>query len=465
MNLIDNRIRAVINDFNMFNCEISPPCGGITHPGTRVVVGLSGGADSIVLIHYLKYALTCNVFACHINHNLRGAESVRDMEFVKEFCSKHSIELFIKEADVFSYAKENFLTVEESGREIRYDFFAQIKKKTDACYIATAHTLSDNAETLLLNLTRGTALSGLCGIPAVRDDIIRPLLYCTRADIEDYCKENKLDYVTDSTNSQDIYSRNNIRNNVIPVLKQINPAFEAAVLRTVATLKNDNSYLEKLSQELFLRCMADDNSCNKYNITPLKNMDIALLHRVAGKILEECGVAKSYDLICRLCGIISLSKGKINIAKNVYAEVSQSILTVGEEKKPLPYFEDELLLGKYTTKSGEIYMISKYDIQTFDYTKKVYKNLLYIVLDYDKIVGKIFIRQKKAADEINFVNRNGNKKLKKLFIDAKLTPFEKSKTLVLADEASIIGVYGFGVAQRVAIDENTKTILRIEKLK
>ncbi len=443
-----NQIDRAINDFNMLK------------KSGKIIVGLSGGADSVTLIHYLKFGLNREVIACHINHNLRGEESIRDMQFVVEFCKINNIQLFIKDADVRDYAVKNSLTIEEAGRAIRYDFFHEILLSQNADYIATAHTLSDNTETVLLNLTRGTGLSGLCGIPPVRGNIIRPLIYCTRQDIEDYCANNNLRYVIDSTNKDSNYSRNNIRNNVIPVLKQINESFETAILRNVKILRNDQDCLQQLAKVVFDDC----KEVSGYKVDRILSEHEAIRNRVISMILDENAIQKSADLILNIDGIIKATKGKINVAPKKFIEVNNNLLKVTIEKNPIDYFEDELKMGEYISKAGEKYKISKCEIKNIDFTKKVYRNLLYILLDYDKIKGTAIIRQRKQFDTIEFENRAGTRTLKKLFIEQKLSAYEKSKTLVFADDDGLIAVFSLGVSKRVAVDEKTKTVLLIEKV-
>ena len=195
-------------------------------PGAAVIAAVSGGADSMAMLLFLmkiseRYSLSLTV--AHVNHGLRGEEARRDEEYVRSFCEKNSLRFEVLHADVATLAKQSGETCEECGRRVRYEFFESIDKNAK---IATAHTASDNAETMLFNLARGSSLKGLCGIPPVRGNIIRPLIFCTREDIEVFCRENSLDFVTDSTNLTLDYSRNKIRHIAVPALKEINSAFE-----------------------------------------------------------------------------------------------------------------------------------------------------------------------------------------------------------------------------------------------
>ena len=197
--------------------------------GDRVIVGLSGGADSVALLCVLlelKDELGITLSAVHINHCLRGAESDSDELFCQKLCAEKEIDFTAHRIDVKSYCEQNKIGTEEGARALRYSIF---EAADPTAKIATAHTLSDNVETVIMNLARGSALDGLCGIPPVRGRIIRPIIDCSRSDVEAFLAKLGQSYVTDSTNLTDDYSRNRVRHNVIPILKQLNPELERSV--------------------------------------------------------------------------------------------------------------------------------------------------------------------------------------------------------------------------------------------
>nr|MBR2040323.1 tRNA lysidine(34) synthetase TilS [Clostridia bacterium] len=212
--------------------------------GDVVTVALSGGADSVALLYalnQLKNDLGITLKAVHLNHQIRGDEALRDESFVKDFCDSLNIELICERIDVPQFAKSNNLSLETAARKARYNLFERVNEGA----IATAHTASDNLETLLLNLARGTSLDGLCGIPVKRDYIVRPIISATREDIENYCKDNNLKFVTDSTNLTDDYTRNKIRHKIVPVLKEINPKAELSALKTSKSLTEASAFLKQ----------------------------------------------------------------------------------------------------------------------------------------------------------------------------------------------------------------------------
>ena len=223
--------------------------------GDKIVVGVSGGPDSISLLHLLikykeKWGYT--LVAAHVNHLIRE-DSTDDEQFVENYCSKNGIEFYAKRFDVEKFAQENKLSVEDAGRKIRYDFFEEIKTTTNANKIAIAHNKNDNAETFLLNLIRGAGLKGLEGIRAFepKRNIIRPLIDVEKKDIIDFCEKEKLDPRIDSTNSQNIYRRNLIRNKILPELSEINPNIVQTLARTADIIYEENKFIEEVGEVLY----------------------------------------------------------------------------------------------------------------------------------------------------------------------------------------------------------------------
>ncbi len=197
--------------------------------GEKVIVTCSGGADSIFLLHILnKLGFDCVV--AHCNFHLRGEESDRDEKFVREFCEKENLTLLVKHFDTKKYAAENKLSIEMAARELRYTWFEKVREEHNAQAIAVAHHSDDSIETILLNMLRGTGLRGICGIRPRNEFVVRPLLCVNRKEIEDYLSEQGIGYITDSTNLENEYTRNKIRNIVMPILREINPQIDSVML-------------------------------------------------------------------------------------------------------------------------------------------------------------------------------------------------------------------------------------------
>ncbi len=409
----------------------------------HVTVALSGGADSMALLCVLcelKDELKLEkISAAHFNHEIRGDEALRDQSFVTDYCKQNGIELFIGSADVPQFAKDQGLSLELAARKLRYDFFESL----DTDFIATAHTTSDNIETVLFNITRGTALSGLCGIPVKRDRYIRPLILCTRDDVESYCKKNNINYVTDSTNLCDDYTRNKIRHNVVPVLKDINTSVENTVSRMTAALREDDDFISGIAQSEYDKLICDDG---------LKLNDFSTLHpAIAKRILTK--YCSSLDIEVDNYHInaiydICLKGGKISISGENVAYKNNSILKLEKVNKPIENIDFKVDIQKQSN-------------NLFENNKKVHNLLLKNVLDCDKIVGQLVLRSRQSGDKIRLKNKNCTKTLKKLFCEYKI-PLELRKNLpVLADSEGVVWIYEIGVAERVAADECSKNIYKI----
>ena len=301
---------------------------GMLEKGGSVIAAVSGGADSIALLHALfsmRNELGITVFACHINHNLRGAESMRDEQFVRDFCEKNEIPLTVYSIDIKAEKHES---VEEKARKMRYECFERLCSELNA-KLATAHTASDNAETVFINILRGTGTKGLGGIPPVRGNIIRPLIRCTREDIEKYCKENGLQYVTDSTNLSDDYTRNKLRHRLIPLLQEFNPSLFEAVSRMTSAVYDDNALLDEIAAKAKENARTENGfSCEK--LTELKR---PVLCRVISSVLSENGIEPSALRINECAEIIIAKKGKINLCRNKFALVRKKIFRISYEEQ------------------------------------------------------------------------------------------------------------------------------------
>lgn len=289
----------------------------------KIIVGLSGGADSIVLLHLLL-KLEFEVKACHINHLLRGEESERDQAFVEKVCKEWDVPLDIHRIDVKSLVNKH-MSIEQTARNARYEVFSSYKN----CKIATAHNTNDNAETILINLTRGTGSKGLCGIPIKRGSIIRPLLFVSRDEIEKYCSVNKIAFVTDSTNLEDDYTRNKIRKNVIPQFCEINPSFLSTINRMSRNLTEENLYLDNLAKELALKAKLADG----YDVFVLKTADDVVIKRFILREFAKNNIEPNSIATKTALEMIKNESGKANIAKNYFIQVKNRNFHIFFEKQ------------------------------------------------------------------------------------------------------------------------------------
>ena len=404
---------------------------------SSVVVALSGGADSMSLLyalHSLRNELGITVSAAHLNHNIRGEEALRDQEFVKKQCDKLGVELFCETANVPKFAKENGQSIELAARNVRYAFLERVAGDS---LVATAHTASDNLETILFNLTRGSAAKGLCGIPVKRGIFIRPMLYATRDDVESYCKENDIPYVTDSTNLCDDYARNKIRHNVIPTLKQLNLKVETSVLKTAEAIREDNFALNNLSAE-FLR---DNLKDQKLNLEKFNGLETAVKKRVIISFVNSVCPDVSLEAI-HISKILEISSngGSTNIPNDLKISNNRGFLSLGSQKtseKP------------------------KFKVEITEIAQNVNNLFLNNAIDCDKIIGNLVERTRMSGDSMRISGRGCTKSLNKLFNEAGILKEERDYIPVLADDNGPVWVYGIGIAGRCAVSDSTKRIYKI----
>lgn len=429
-----------------------------------VVVGLSGGADSVALTHMLKFQKekNINVIACHLNHNLRGQESIRDCNFVKDICNKWHIQLIVEEVNLKELSLKTGKGLEECGRDCRYDLFERVRAQYNAQYIATAHTLSDNLETILFNMSRGCGLNGLCGIPTTRGKIVRPILNLTRNDIEDYCKKNNLEYVVDSTNLTLDYTRNKIRHIIIPELRNINSNLEGNVSRLVKSIKEDLDFIESETIKQYELCRFKNNSLNLSNFF---NLHKSIQKRIILMFLSNNNLEISEKYVSSILSIIYSKYGKFNIAKNKFIVFKDNILSLNiVDDKQIKQVYQSLEDGVFESNTGINYKINTLDTYTFKSFNKIYKNMFDISIDCGKIIGSVIIRNRLPKDEIKLSDKVPTKSLKKIYQEKHIDKEYRKKLFVLSDDMGVIAVEGIGVAHRVKCDENTKTAIRITQI-
>ena len=419
--------------------------------GAKVLCAVSGGADSMCLLHYLSSnaeKLGISVAAAHFNHRLRGDEADRDQHFVEQWCAENGIECVAGSADVKAFAGENALGIEEAAREKRYAFLFEAAEKLGCTAIATAHNSDDNAETMLLNLVRGSGAKGLCAIPPVRDKLIRPLLDTSRAEIEAYLEEHKVPHIEDSSNAHDDYTRNVLRHKVMPVLREINPSFSAAVSRTAELLRADEEYLGELAQNF----VSEHFQNNSLPAAELKALPTAVASRVLRLVCGKGLTAQQTEAVLALLDSEGLAHTDIH-GMRVTHDCGR--LYFGQKKDKLP--ETKLKEGTHTE-------LPEYGL-TINTEKsassgEVFKSFNTFCFNYESICGTISLTSRRDGDKIRLSGRGCTKSLKDLFSEAKMPQAERNLTPVLRDEKGIIAVYGFGIAERCRAEKGD-TVLRI----
>ena len=382
-------------------------------PGDRVICAVSGGADSMALLWCMwleKENLGITVEAAHFNHHLRGEESDRDENFVREFCRFHDIPLHVGSAKVTPGKKG----LEAAAREARYAFL-----KTLPGIIATAHTADDNAETVLMHLIRGTGLRGLGGITPVQPGLIRPMLDVTREEVEAFLAENWIAHVDDSSNSSDAFLRNRIRRQVMPLLRQENPSLAPNLSAMAQRLRQDEAALEQASSVEF-----------PPKVEELRAMPPALRRRALERFLKDSGVpepearhiAQAENLVlCDNPSAASRFPGGVTLRRRY------DVLEAGTEP---------VILGEYPIVPGQTVELPEIGLAV-ECTEGTGEDGFYL-----SPRGAMVIRSRKPGDEITL--SGGTKSLKKLFIDRKIPKHLRPAVPVIADAEGILAVYGIG---------------------
>lgn len=417
-----------------------------------VVVGFSGGADSTFLLSVIGEIFPdLFVAAAHLDHLIRGDEAERDRIFCSEFCERNGIKFFEKKKDILAFAKELGKSTEEAGREARYDFFDKCRKilsdellcSENEILVATAHNADDNLETVIFNLARGSGLRGLRGILPVRDDkYIRPLLCLTSDDIRNACASEGIEYVTDSTNLEDGYTRNRIRHTVIPALESINPNVQKTVLSTSSLLAEDHSYLCEL---------AEDFTAGDENLTSEKILSLppALSRRVLMKLYSEVSSEKltSQHVEALIAALLSGRSGKLHLPGNVTAYYGRTVEFVVEKEKnwKADYYFDaspgEHIMKELGFSIGFFGSLAEARANFEKDNSNIYNELIYKICINDKIKNNLFVRNRKESDVYFF--RSHHRKLKKLMCDAKVPPRARDLLPVVCDGDGIVWVPGF----------------------
>lgn len=451
------KIFAAINEYGLISANDS------------IIVGFSGGADSVTLLHFLsglKEKMNLNILAAHVNHCLRGEDSDNDEKFARDFCNKLSIPIEVLKVDIFKLSKESGCGLEECGRNIRYDFFNKLADKTNA-KIATAHTLSDSVETIILNLTRGAGINGMCGIPAKRGNIIRPLIFSTREDIEKYCRENELEFVTDKSNFDKSYSRNKIRLDVIPVLKEINSSLEQTVMRMTKSIKEDSDYLDSLAEKNLLICKLDKG----YDLSIISKLDKAILSRCIRKIvLNECKVNIENIHTELIIEKIKEGFGTVTLPGKIYVDINDGLLSVTTNKTAKikdKLWEYNINQTKILTESKREFIIKVIDKNEYQSILKNSvtnaKTLFTNTIAYDNINENTVIRNRRNSDRFKKAGRGVTKTLKKLFNEEKIPVEERNNIPIIANNNEVLWIEGFGVSESAMIKPDTEKMMVIFK--
>lgn len=448
-----NRVLQTIKKHNMISY------------GDRVIVGFSGGPDSLCLLHILyrlSEVLGIRIIAVHINHMIRDEEAIRDEEFSREFAKSYNIPFYSKRVPVEELAKDMGLSTEEAGRIVRYGFFDEIAKIEGANKIALAHNMNDQAETMIMRFIRGTGVSGLGGIKPIRDDkYIRPIIGLSRDVIEEYCANNGLNPVRDSTNDKSIYTRNRIRLELIPYIKDnFNPNVIESLYKASEIIRDEDSFLNEAAEKYI-----EDIKINggflieKFNLLDkaIKRRIIRILiERVRGDIIgiESVHVEECVELILK-----GGTGRRVDLPGGIQCVIEYDIFRIKKETDKKAYNYTLPLPGAIDIKEIGIAINTKVveknnsNFRDNDFVK---------YFDYDKIKGELSVRNRRDGDYIYPKGMNGRKKFKDILIDKKIPRDKRDDIPLIAIESEVIWAIGLRDTKNYKIDEKTTKVLEIK---
>ncbi|MFQ6807495.1 MAG: tRNA lysidine(34) synthetase TilS [Blautia sp.] len=440
---IEERVFSYIEKYNMIEA------------GSQVIVGISGGGDSVCLLFLLsKYQKRrpFHLLGIHVNHGIRGQEALRDQEYAKKLCERLGVPFTVYTYSVPAIAQQEKRSLEEAGRMVRRRAFeekaASLGKKA---VIALAHHENDNAETVLHNLIRGTKAAGMGGIRPIQEigegvAYIRPLLKVTREEIETYLRQQQIPWMTDSTNQELEYTRNRIRHRIIPEMEKINPKVVSHIAQAADTFQAIEEYLTGQADMLYREYVEQRE--NGYWIRKELFLEKELMQSYVIRMVLERAADKKQDLTAfHVESILSLGKGRTGasvslpggvLASQVYGDLYVRLPDSGEA----PLKELEL----------EIFPWENQQIPEKTYTKW---------FDYDKIKSSLEIRHRKPGDFLTIADTGGRKKLKDYFIDCKIPREEREKVTLLAEGSHILWVVGYRISQYYKVTSQTKTVLKV----
>lgn len=457
--MIFDKVLSTINKHNLIQ------------KGDKIVLGLSGGPDSVCLLHVLnrlKKDFNIEIYAAHLNHQIRGIEAQKDALYVSKLCEDMGIIFFVKSINVPKYCENEGLSLEEGARKLRYEMFYEIKDKIKANKIAIGHNLNDQAETVMMRIMRGTGLKGLKGIDYIRDNcIIRPILDVERNEIEEYCEAYNLNPRIDKTNLENIYTRNKIRLDLLPYMKDnFNSNVIESIVRMSNSLKSDNDYIEKEAEAKF----REVSNIKEKGFVEINLDDFACLHdaikvRVLRNSIKHILGDTNFVDQRHIEDIMSLEdNSKVNkmltLPRNIFVyRKKDSIILTNEEivNEEIEFYYNVPSNGFIKIK--ELKQIIETQVMSIDRYKSMKLDNSSKGFDFNKVKGGIVIRSRRQGDKIKLAM--GSKKVKDLFIDLKIPREERCKIPIITDSEGIICVGDYKISENYKIDENTKEVLKI----
>lgn len=423
---------------------------------SKVIVGFSGGPDSMALIHILMQ-LGYNCIAAHCNFHLRGQDSDSDAAFVDLWCKQNNIPLFTIDFDTIEYAATKKISIEMAARNLRYNWFEELRIEQSADVIGIAHHKDDSVETILINLIRGTGIKGLTGIPIKNQHIVRPLLAISRREIMDYLSLNQVPYVTDHTNEEELYTRNILRLNVLPTFEKINPSVKNSIITTANNLKEVEKIYDAYIKEAIERVLKD-NLIDIANLLQTHSPQSVLF-----EILSPLGFTPS--VVEDVSNNLDSIPGKVYLADNYRLLKDRDYLMISNTKLDNPGEKDKAYLIYSDTTHMERPFELTIKSETHGPQFEIERNNTLLQCDFDKLSFPLTLRRWKKGDWFVPFGMKGKKKISDFFTDNKFTLFEKEETWILLSADDIVWIVNHRSDNRFRVTDATKSIYTISAAK
>lgn len=417
--------------------------------GDRVIVGVSGGADSVFLLEVLvklRDEGLIDVYAVHVHHGIRGSEADGDAEFVRRICEERSVPCLVEYVDVPAMAKAERLTPEEAGRKARYECFRREKARVGATKLAVAHHMDDSAETVLFNLMRGSGIKGLSGIAPVQGDIVRPLLGLRRNEIEQALSEKNIRWRTDSTNEELIYTRNRIRRELIPYLeRELNPEAVDHLAMAAKSLREIDEHMERTVDEWL-----PGETDGRLNVERLKNASVALQGYLIRRRLSECG------------GLKDIGREHIEAVRELIGKpVGKTVCLPGGRTVQRDYEELEFFAGDVSDNTENW----DYEVTWSEISEEIFKKIQFDqytkCFDYDMIKGNLHLRGRKTGDRIAVFADGRTQSVKEYMINARIPAKVRDDIPLLVGGDEVLWIVGYRASEAFRVTDETRRILLV----
>ncbi|HYF03676.1 MAG TPA: tRNA lysidine(34) synthetase TilS [Patescibacteria group bacterium] len=437
--------------------------------GSSIICAVSGGVDSVAMFHAMMALAPSHGFrisVAHCNHNLRGKDSARDEQFVRHITKKHGLYYNHTQVNVKAFAAKNSFSIEKAARVMRYKFFEKVAKESKFNYLATAHTADDAAETFFLNLLRGSGLTGLAGIPARRPltnktNVIRPVLHFTKAELIEYARKRNLEWHEDVTNSLALYTRNKVRHELMPILKEkFSPAIDEIIIRTMHLLQGADKVVADRVNELLQHVAENVNGHTLLKTTLFAGVDEFLQGEIIQRIITEKfdSTPATYETVDRVISLITSETGAIcEISKHVYALRDRDGILFLKKTPVFNLNETIEKTGNYTF--GDHKILLK-EIPNRDLDFGADPNIEYF--DAELLPQRLTLRTWQPGDSFQPIGMRGTMKVSDFLTNEKVPLTEKQNVLVLSTSSDIIWICGHRISDKFKVTEKTDKVISVE---